>query len=158
TVNDQSNNARLKPDFINRQGNHKSEKPEWVIMWWAFFSGGEDTIKRLLDPKLKYIGIVRRPGNDADFPESVVVARSLKGKLYTRTDFSGFPFDSRIDQTPPNNQTSNESKIPEIIPFVKADGTLDAAWRDQGKQPRIRIWRYWRTGAQDWSREVGAVD
>jgi hypothetical protein len=158
TVNDQIFNARLKPDFINHQANYIAEKPEWVIFWWAFFSGGEGTIKPLLDPKLKYFGMVRRVTNDPQFPECFVLASKLQGKLYTRTDFSGFPFDARIDPAPPKSTSYTEVKIPEIVPFVKADGTVDAAWRDQGKQPRIRFWRFGVGARNPSSREIGTVD
>jgi hypothetical protein len=158
TVTDQSSSARLRPDFINHQANYIAEKPEWVIFWWVLFSGGEGTIKPLLDPKLKYFGIVRRVTNDPQFPECFVVASKLQGKLYTRTDFSGFPFDARIDLAPPKSTSYTEVKIPEIIPFVRADGTLDAAWRDQGKQPRIRFWRFGVGARNPSSQEIGSVD
>jgi hypothetical protein len=157
-VNDRSYLARLKPDFTNRQANHISQKPEWVIFWWAVFSGGEGTIKPLLDPKLKYFGLVRRGTNDPEFPEYVAVASKLPGKLYTRTDFAGFPFDARIDPAPPKSTSYTEVKIPEIIAFAKADGTLDAVWRDQGKQPRIRFWRFGVGARTPSSQEIGAGD
>jgi hypothetical protein len=153
----ESANRRFQPDFFAKQAIFKTEKPEWVLLWWVLFGGTDDTIKRLLDPQIKYIGIARQVENP-DFPEYVIVASALKGKLFTLTDFPRLPFDARTDKTPPEETGYIEVKIPEIIPFVKQDGTLDAAWRDQANQPRIRIWRFGRTGSSEGSQEVGALD
>ncbi len=145
----QSNNKMFKPDGVSTA---PDSNPKKAILW--FFLRGQDfDYKNLLKPSSRYAGFAVKGD------KMVLAFGSLKGKAYLLKDaeFAGRPYDPREDNTPPWDDALNV-KVPNVTSFVKADGSLDVAWRDMGIPPKVFLTRYSASGAKVFTKEVPGVD
>ncbi len=120
---------------------------------WSLLRGVDFHYKPIFSPSLRYLGI------SVKGDKCQMAFGSLKGKAYLMKDseFANRPYDPREDQNPPWNDALNV-KQPNITSFVKADGSLDVAWRDMGAPPRVFLTRYSSAGAKVFTKEVTGVN
>ena len=117
-------------------------------------SGIDFQYKPLFNPTLRYGGIAPK----ADKPDELqIVTASLPGKAYAMSDdeIGKNAYDPRLD-TEPAWVHALSVKEPNVTPFVKADGTVDVAWRRMSDR-RVFINRYAADGAKVWTKEVPGV-
>ncbi|MBX7223393.1 MAG: hypothetical protein K1Y36_26000 [Blastocatellia bacterium] len=147
-----SNNNLFKVEVWRGGGGKPSER---VLMWWAA-DRNHDALRELRRTNLKYLGIYKKPGENDDY---LMCASALRGKafLLKESEFANRPYDPREDQNPPWNDALNV-KQPNITSFVKADGSLDVAWRDMGAPPRVFLTRYSAKGEKVFTKEVPGVN
>lgn len=145
----QSNNNMFKPDGVSTA---PDSNPKKAILW--FFLRGQDfDYKNLLNPSSRYAGFAVKGD------ELVMAIGSLKGKAYLmkEADLAGRPYDPREDKTEPWGDALSV-KQPNITSFVRADGSLDVAWRDMGSPPKVYLTRYSASGTKLFTKEVPGVN
>lgn len=144
-----SNNKMFKP---NQTFTALDKDPKRAFLW-SLLKGYDFHYKELFNPAVGYAGFAQ---SDNDW---VLSFGSLKGKAYTmkESDFANRPYDPREDNNPPWNDALNV-KQPNIISFVKADGSLDVVWRDMGNPPKVFLTRYSSGGAKVLNMQVPGVD
>lgn len=96
-----------------------------ALFGWA--ADAEDGIKRLRDPRLKFIGIAPKPGGSKE--EFIIIASEVKGSLFTAkdADFANRPFQLNVTDLGVKANSPFE-KCPQIIGQPNSDGSLDIAW------------------------------
>lgn len=107
-------------------------------------------------PGLAFVGIAVKAGNPE---ECRVVVSSVPGKafLLAEAELATRPYDAREDRCAPWDDALNV-KPPNITSFVKADGTLDVAWRDMAAPPTVYVTRWTAAGQKVWTKPVPGVD
>ena len=73
-------------------------------------------------------------------------------------DLAGRPFDARTDKQQVRDSAANHNLAPTLAPFVRGDGSVDVAWKDQGAQPRVFVSRFSPNGKKTLQVEVGAAE
>ncbi|HQU82764.1 MAG TPA: hypothetical protein PKY59_06555 [Pyrinomonadaceae bacterium] len=117
-------------------------------------SGLEHQYKGLFIPNLRF-GAIAPLERKADDVQLVVASAEAKAYLMSDEDFGNNAYDPRLDKEPAWVYTLN-MKEPNVIPFVKADGTSDVAWRRMSDK-KVFINRYSANGAKLWTKEAKGV-
>ena len=145
----QSNNKMFAPEANFSAFDTNPKK----ALLWTLLRGVDFHYKPIFSPSLRYIGI------SAKGDKCQMTFGALKGKAYLmkESEFAGRPYDPREDNNPPWNDALNV-KQPNITSFVKADGSLDVAWREMGAPPRVFLTRYSSSGAKVFTKEVPGVN
>lgn len=146
-----SNNKLFTPELSLGLGGNPSDR----ALMWAAIDRNHDLLRLLRRPDLKYLGIVKKPGNDDDY---ALGATALRGKAYLMNDEEAGrnAYDARLDGEPAWVHALS-LKEPNVIPFVRADGTLDVAWRRMGDK-QVFLTRCGTGGAKLWTKEVPGVN
>ncbi len=118
-------------------------------------SGIDFQYKPLFNPTLRYGGIAPK----ADKPDELqIVTASLPGRAYAMSDddIGKNAYDPRLDNEPAW-VFALFLNPPQVIPFAKADGTVDVAWRRLGDK-QVFINRYGADGKLMWAKPATGVN
>lgn len=117
-------------------------------------SGLDFQYKGLFIPTLKFGAVAPKASKPDDIQ---LVVSTLHAKAFSMTDdeIGNNAFDPQLDKEPAWVHALNV-KEPNIIPFVKTDGTVDVAWRRMSDK-KVFINRYSSDGAKIWSKQIGGV-
>ena len=145
-----SRNKYFQPD-LTFDLFHTDPKSELLV---NISSGLDFQYKGLFIPTLKF-GAVAPKASKSD--ELQLFVSTLPAKAFSMTvhEIGNNAFDPQLDYEPAWVYDLGV-KEPNIIPFVKADGTVDVAWWRMSDK-KVFINRYSSDGAKIWSKQIGGV-
>lgn len=117
-------------------------------------SGLDYQYKGLFIPNLRFGAAAPRSSKTDDIQ---LALSSLPAKAFSMSDdeIGNNAFDPSLDKEPAWVHALNV-KEPNVIPFVKADGTIDVAWRRMADK-KVFVNRYASNGSKVWTKEVAGV-
>lgn len=146
------------------KANNKYFKPELMLglahidplksLVATLSNGYEFEYKPLFRADFKFAAVAPKASKADDL---VLVLTSMPAKAYTMSDdeVSAGAYDPRLD-VEPAWVGALSVKEPNVTPFVKADGSIDIAWRRMSDK-RVFITRYSSGGSKVWTKEVPGV-